>query len=84
MFEPIHGSAFDIAGKGIANPVATFWTAAQMLEHLGQPQAARRLMHAVETVTGRGVTTPDVGGTATTQEVTDAVCEAIRGSNIVP
>ena len=83
MFEPIHGSAFDITGKGIANPVATFWTAAQMLEHLGQPQAAKRLMHAVETVTGSGVTTPDVGGTATTRQVTDAVCEAIRGSNIV-
>ncbi|KQQ85639.1 tartrate dehydrogenase [Aureimonas sp. Leaf324] len=83
MFEPIHGSAFDITGKGIANPVATFWTAAQMLEHLGQPQAARRLMHAVETVTGNGVMTPDVGGTATTKDVTNAVCEAIRGSNIV-
>ncbi|WP_416356580.1 tartrate dehydrogenase [Aureimonas phyllosphaerae] len=83
MFEPIHGSAFDITGKGIANPVATFWTAAQMLEHLGQPKAAERLMHAVETVTGSGVTTPDVGGTANTQQVTDAVCEAIRGSNIV-
>ncbi|WAJ30649.1 tartrate dehydrogenase [Antarcticirhabdus aurantiaca] len=83
MFEPIHGSAFDITGKGIANPVATFWTAAQMLEHLGQPNAAKRLMHAVETVTGSGVTTPDVGGTATTRQVTDAVCEAIRGSNIV-
>ncbi|WP_152047391.1 tartrate dehydrogenase [Aureimonas psammosilenae] len=83
MFEPIHGSAFDITGKGIANPVATFWTAAQMLEHLGEPKAARRLMHAVETVTGSGVTTPDVGGTANTREVTEAVCEAIRGSNIV-
>ncbi len=53
-----------------------------MLEHLGQPKAAARLMHAVETVTGSGVTTPDVGGTANTQQVTDAVCEAIRGSNI--
>ncbi|WP_019998675.1 tartrate dehydrogenase [Aureimonas ureilytica] len=83
MFEPIHGSAFDITGKGIANPVATFWTAAQMLEHLGQPKAAERLMHAVEAVTGSGVTTPDVGGTANTKQVTDAVCEAIRGSNIV-
>ena len=82
MFEPIHGSAFDITGKGIANPVATFWTAAQMLEHLGEPQAAERLMKAVETVCGNGVMTPDIGGTATTQEVTDAVCEAIRGANI--
>lgn len=82
MFEPIHGSAFDITGKGIANPVATFWTAAQMLEHLGETKAAARLMEAVEKVTAEGVITPDIGGTATTQEVTDAVCEAIRASNI--
>lgn len=82
MFEPIHGSAFDITGKGIANPVATFWTAAQMLDHLGEPQAAARLMQAVEKVTGDGTRTPDVGGTANTQQVTDAVCEAIRASNI--
>ncbi|MBZ9967035.1 tartrate dehydrogenase [Mesorhizobium sp. BR1-1-2] len=65
-FEPIHGSAFDIAGKGIANPVATFWTAAQMLEHLGEGAAAFRLMSAVEAVTSEGVLTPDVVGTATT------------------
>ncbi|WOS66184.1 tartrate dehydrogenase [Sinorhizobium fredii] len=82
MFEPIHGSAFDITGKGIANPVATFWTAAQMLGHLGESAAAARLMQAVEAVTGAGILTPDVGGKATTQEVTDAVCEAIRRSNI--
>jgi tartrate dehydrogenase/decarboxylase/D-malate dehydrogenase len=82
MFEPIHGSAFDIAGKGIANPVATFWTAAQMLEHLGENDAADRLMCAVEAVTSEGVLTPDIGGTATTQEVTDAVCRMIRGSNV--
>jgi tartrate dehydrogenase/decarboxylase/D-malate dehydrogenase len=82
MFEPIHGSAFDITGKGIANPIATFWTAAQMLEHLGEPKAAARLMEAVEKVTEEGVITPDIGGTATTQQVTDAVCEAIRASNI--
>ena len=54
MFEPIHGSAFDITGKGIANPVATFWTAAQMLEHLGEEEAAARLMRAVEAVTAEG------------------------------
>lgn len=81
MFEPIHGSAFDITGKGIANPVATFWTAAQMLEHLGQDAAAKRLMRAVEAICAQGVMTPDVGGTATTQQVTDAVCEAIRSAN---
>jgi len=82
MFEPIHGSAFDIAGKGIANPVATFWTAAQMLEHLGEANAATRLMRAVEEVTGNRVLTPDVGGKATTREVTEAVCRAIRSSNL--
>ena len=82
MFEPIHGSAFDITGKGIANPVATFWTAAQMLEHLGEGDAAERLMRAVEKVCADGVLTPDVGGDATTQQVTNAVCEAIRGENI--
>ncbi|RFB83725.1 tartrate dehydrogenase [Rhizobium leguminosarum bv. trifolii] len=82
MFEPIHGSAFDIAGKGIANPVATFWTAAQMLDHLGEQEASARLMRAVEAVTGAGILTPDVGGTATTREVTDAVCDAIHSSNV--
>lgn len=82
MFEPIHGSAFDITGKGIANPVATFWTAAQMLEHLGEPAAAERLMRAVEKVCADGVMTPDVGGKATTVQVTEAVCDAIRGENI--
>jgi tartrate dehydrogenase/decarboxylase / D-malate dehydrogenase len=82
MFEPIHGSAFDITGKGIANPVATFWTAAQMLEHLGEAAAAARLMRAIDTVCQAGILTPDVGGTATTQEVTDAMVAAIQASNI--
>jgi tartrate dehydrogenase/decarboxylase/D-malate dehydrogenase len=75
MFEPIHGSAFDIAGKGIANPVATFWTASLMLDHLGERDAARRLMGAIETVTGRRIHTPDLGGEATTGIVTAAVCD---------
>jgi len=83
MFEPIHGSAFDITGKGIANPVATFWTGAMMLEHLGEPKAAARLMRAVERVTGNPeLHTPDLGGKATTDQVTKAVCEALRGDNI--
>ena len=81
MFEPIHGSAFDITGKGIANPVATFWTACQMLDHLGEADASTRLMKAVEEVCAAGIMTPDVGGNATTAEVTDAVIDAIRGSN---
>jgi tartrate dehydrogenase/decarboxylase/D-malate dehydrogenase len=84
MFEPIHGSAFDIAGKGIANPVATFWTGALMLEHLGEPAAAAALMTAVEQVCAAGILTPDLGGTATTKEVTRAVVEAIRGANLPP
>lgn len=82
MFEPIHGSAFDITGKGIANPVATFWTASQMLDHLGEAETSARLMRAVEKVCADGILTPDVGGTATTKDVTNAVCEAIRGENI--
>lgn len=81
MFEPIHGSAFDITGKGIANPVASFWTASLMLEHLGEDAAAARLMAAVERVCAEGVLTPDLGGKATTNEVTRAVVEAIRGTN---
>ena len=81
MFEPIHGSAFDITGKGIANPVATFWTAALMLDHLGQAKAAQMLMAAVEQVCGEGILTPDVGGKATTRDVTDAVIGVINGQN---
>jgi tartrate dehydrogenase/decarboxylase/D-malate dehydrogenase len=77
MFEPIHGSAFDITGKGIANPVATFWTACMMLEHLGELQAAQRLMAAIERVTARRIVTPDLGGEATTALVTEAVIEAL-------
>jgi tartrate dehydrogenase/decarboxylase/D-malate dehydrogenase len=82
MFEPIHGSAFDITGKGIANPLGAFWTAAMLLEHLGEPAAGQRLMAAVEAVTRRGsVLSPDLGGTATTAEVTDAVIAALGGAN---
>ena len=82
MFEPIHGSAFDITGKGIANPLGAFWTASMMLEHLGEAPAAQRLMRAVEAVTARGdVLTPDLGGTATTAQVTDAVIAALAGAN---
>jgi tartrate dehydrogenase/decarboxylase/D-malate dehydrogenase len=77
MFEPIHGSAFDITGKGIANPIATFWTASMMLEHLGEPGAAFRLMKAIEKVTAMKVFTPDLGGTARTADVTKAVLEVL-------
>ena len=82
MFEPIHGSAFDITGKGIANPVGTFWSAVMMLEHLGQNAAASRLMKAIERVTANpSLHTPDLGGSANTREVTDAVIGAIRADN---
>jgi tartrate dehydrogenase/decarboxylase / D-malate dehydrogenase len=82
MFEPIHGSAFDITGKGIANPVGTFWTATMMLEHLGEKPAAERLMRAIERVTADpSLHTPDLGGSATTRQVTDAVIAAIQGDN---
>ena len=82
MFEPIHGSAFDITGKGIANPLGAFWTASMMLDHLGEGAAAKRLMAAVETVTARGeALTPDLGGSATTEQMTDAVIAAVSGAN---
>lgn len=77
MFEPIHGSAFDITGKGIANPIASFWSAAQMLHHLGEFDMERRLMSAIEYATGEGILTPDVGGKAVTKDVTRAVIEYI-------
>jgi len=77
MFEPIHGSAFDITGKGVANPTATFWTASMMLEHLGEQKAAARLMKAVESVTAKKIFTPDLGGSARTKDVTAAVIAAL-------
>ncbi|QJC55455.1 putative tartrate dehydrogenase/decarboxylase TtuC' [Polaromonas vacuolata] len=75
MFEPIHGSAFDIMGKGLANPVGTFWSCVMLLEHLGEHSAAKRLMTAIEQVTAEPTLhTRDLGGTSTTAQVTDAVC----------
>jgi tartrate dehydrogenase/decarboxylase/D-malate dehydrogenase len=83
MFEPIHGSAFDIMGKGIANPVGTFWSAVMMLEHLGEGAAATRLMKAIERVTAdRRLHTPDLGGKARTADVTAGVIEAIQKENV--
>ncbi|MEZ5822692.1 MAG: tartrate dehydrogenase [Bradyrhizobium sp.] len=82
MFEPIHGSAFDIMGKGIANPVGTFWSAVMMLEHLGEGAAATRLMKAIERVTADPrLHTPDLGGKARTADVTAGVIEAIQKEN---
>ena len=78
MFEPVHGSAPDIAGKGIANPVATLWSVQLMLDFLGQQQAADDLIQAIESVTGNGILTRDLGGKAGTREVTDQVLAAIK------
>lgn len=78
MFEPIHGSAFDITGKGVANPVATFWTAAEMLAWLGEEDASIKLMQAVESVCEAGILSADLGGKATTKEVTAAVVREIQ------
>ena len=79
MFEPIHGSAFDIMGRGIANPLGSFWSAVLMLEHLGEANAAARLMRAIERVTGEGrALTRDLGGQATTADTTQAVIRALE------
>lgn len=77
MFEPVHGSAPDIAGKGIANPIATLWSVQMMLDFLGQTAAADTLMGAIKVVTGSGFFTPDLGGTATTVAFTDRVLERL-------
>jgi len=73
MFEPVHGSAPDIAGQGIANPIAAIWSAALMLEHLGLTDEAASVMHALEAATAAGQLTPDLGGTCTTRQAGDAV-----------
>jgi tartrate dehydrogenase/decarboxylase/D-malate dehydrogenase len=76
MFEPIHGSAFDIMGRGLANPIGTFWSVVMMLEHLGEWAAARRVMQAIEHVTANpALHTRDLGGRAGTAEVTKAACD---------
>ncbi len=78
MFEPIHGSAFDIMGQGLANPIGTFWSCVMMLEHLGEAAAAARLMAAIESVTADpALHTRDLGGRATTAMVTEAVCRRL-------
>jgi len=82
MFEPIHGSAFDIMGKGVANPIGAFWSASMMLEHIGEPKAAATLMSASETFAARGETMPrDLGGEAGTREVTDAIIGLMERRN---
>lgn len=81
MFEPIHGSAFDIMGKGLANPVGTFWSVVMLLEHLGEDAAAKRVMAAIEAVTANpALHTGDLGGKATTVQVTKAVCDYLAAN----
>ena len=79
MFEPVHGSAPDIAGKGIANPIGQIWSGSMMLEHLGYSEAADEIVRAIEeVVSGGGPKTPDLGGQANTKHLGDAIAEAIR------
>ena len=78
IFEPVHGSAPDIAGRGIANPIGAIWSAALMLEHLGEAEAAARVLRAVEAVCREGPRTPDLGGQGSTGEVGDAVAAHVR------
>ena len=82
LFEPVHGSAPDIAGRGIANPIGQIWCASMMLDHLGEPAAAAAVLGAVETVLARGgdTLTPDMGGTCTTETLGKAVADAVTTS----
>jgi tartrate dehydrogenase/decarboxylase/D-malate dehydrogenase len=78
IFEPVHGSAPDIAGQGLANPVGAIWSAALMLEQLGEAEAAAHLMNALEDVCRQGPRTRDVGGDATTPEVGEAIATRLN------
>ncbi len=84
MFEPVHGSAPDIAGKGIANPTAAIWCASMMLEHFGEVKSAEAIMTALQEVLEEGaIITPDLGGTATTSEFGDEVCKRLRENSTI-
>lgn len=78
MFEPVHGSAPDIYGRGISNPIGQVWTAKMMLDHFGEYEIADKLLDVIEDVTSRGIKTPDIGGKATTVEVTEAICKGLK------
>ena len=80
MFEPVHGSAPDIAGQGIANPIGALWSAQMMLEFLGEQKAANALMTAIEATTAMKCLTADLGGDATTREFTDTVLNHIAAA----
>ncbi|HTD79461.1 MAG TPA: isocitrate/isopropylmalate family dehydrogenase, partial [Chloroflexota bacterium] len=77
MFEPVHGSAPDIAGQGIANPIGAIWSASLLLDWLGLTDEARRVYAAIESTTAAGVLTPVLGGSATTRQVTDAILDRL-------
>ena len=77
MFEPVHGSAPDIAGQGIANPIGQIWSAGLMLDHLGLPDEAKRIVNAIEHTTANGLTTSDLGGRLSTSEAGDAIVTAL-------
>jgi tartrate dehydrogenase/decarboxylase/D-malate dehydrogenase len=79
LFEPVHGSAPDIFGKGVANPIGQIWCAAMMLDHLGHPEAHDAILQAIETVTADGPRTPDMGGSAGTLDVGRAIAEVVSG-----
>ena len=78
MFEPVHGSAPDIYGKGIANPIGQIWTAKMMLDHFGEHELGQKLLDVVEEVTNEGIKTPDIGGTSSTIEVGEAICSRLK------
>jgi tartrate dehydrogenase/decarboxylase / D-malate dehydrogenase len=79
MFEPVHGSAPDIIGKGIANPIGQIWTAKMMLDHFGEEELGSQLLSVIESVTCAGINTPDIGGTYTTSEVTTEIIARLKG-----
>jgi tartrate dehydrogenase/decarboxylase/D-malate dehydrogenase len=78
MFEPVHGSAPDIFGQGIANPIGQIWTAKMMLDHFGERELGKMLLNVVEDVTNDGIKTPDIGGTSSTVEVAEAICNRMK------
>jgi len=80
MFEPIHGSAPDIAGRGIANPIGAVWSGGLMLEHLGQQEAAQSIIRAIETTVAQGLLPVDLGGSGGTVEITDAIVKNIKST----
>lgn len=78
MFEPVHGSAPDIAGQGLANPIGQIWTAKLMLDHFGEEELGAKILDVMEQVTADGIKTRDIGGQSTTAEVTDEICSRLR------